>query len=760
MKRKIIVTSLLFLFLALGLLAPNASPISADLADDFFEDFEGSVFPSWTATGLWHLEDNRSSSYPIYNIPSAPRYMWYGSNATGSYNTSTAPNSGELISDLVDVSNFTENVYLEFWSLASTENSDYYDLKQVQISTDGGTTWIWAMNVTDTDVWQPFSIDITSMKSSAFCVKFVFDTVDALSNDYPGWMIDNIRFTEDNGSIEGNFDLWIEQDYLAIVGQTKWMYLNIYSSYNVPKTVNLTFLIETPQYENLTLFEESFIYLEAMGRWTQDVEYTFNESGCYNVYFLLIDEFENIWSTSCYWEVSNKEFFDVWISQENYARVGDTREIYVSINSYFLHSMYIEVKVEIKTPSTGYILYENTSIYIETTGTWYVIIDYTFPEAGRYDVYVCVIDDIGKYWEAYCWWDIYEGDFFGLGLYQDHRGFIGEPVYLDAWIDSYFLRSVTASIELAVIHPDSTREVLYYNTSYFFTTEGDYWFFYTELTFYQIGHYIVELLVIDDTGNHWRFDCWWDILGYDQFYLQIEQQFLAKIHEEYWMKFHVESTFNVFKTVTVEGKIITPDDETIVLFYNDTLGMEPWSTWGIAVPYTFTKSGHYEVYFRVTDELDTIWTASCWWDVSEETPGQPWIEINGSKTVAINETFTVKGEIFSGDQNLEIFGVKLFVDGRLVANESVSLALNPMESYTTEFTIQVTEEGSFEVSIEADTNKGVLKANYVITVGNTSANSTSTSSSTEPTLNLTPGFEYSLIPLFLLSLIIWKKKRH
>ncbi len=29
---------------------------SAILGDDFFEDFEGSVFPSWTATGLWHIE--------------------------------------------------------------------------------------------------------------------------------------------------------------------------------------------------------------------------------------------------------------------------------------------------------------------------------------------------------------------------------------------------------------------------------------------------------------------------------------------------------------------------------------------------------------------------------------------------------------------------------------------------------------------------------------------------------------------------------
>jgi hypothetical protein len=48
----------------------------ASLGDDHSEDFEGIVFPSWTATGLWHLEDNSTSSYPIYGwMPSVTRYM-------------------------------------------------------------------------------------------------------------------------------------------------------------------------------------------------------------------------------------------------------------------------------------------------------------------------------------------------------------------------------------------------------------------------------------------------------------------------------------------------------------------------------------------------------------------------------------------------------------------------------------------------------------------------------------------------------------
>ena len=516
-----------FLILTLGLLISNASPATAVLADDFFEDFEGVVFPSWTATGLWHLEDNQSSSYPINNIPSAPHYMWYGTNSTGTYNTSATANSGELISDTVDLSSFTGRLYLEFWSLAITENSDSYDTKQVVISSDGGSTWSLALNVSDTSIWQVYTLDITTAKSSLFKVKFVFDTVDEISNDFPGWMIDNIKFTEESGNLEGYFDLWIEQDTIAAIGQTKWMYLNIYSNYSISKTVNLTLLMETPEGTNLTIFEDNFVYLEPLGTWRTEVNFTFSESGCYNVYFLLIDEFSDVWSTWCYWDVSDHEFFEVWISQDNYARVGDTREMFITVNSYFSHPMYIEVLVELKTPSDGFILYDNSSIYIEASGSWYIGLEYTFLEEGHYEVIAVVIDDIRTHWEAYCWWDIYDGDFFGLGLYQDHRGFVGEPIYLDAWVDSYFQRSVTASIELVVIHPDGLREVLYENASYYFAFEGDYWFFYTELTFYQMGHYLVELRVVDDTGKEWRSDCWWDILGYDEFYLHIEQEFFA-----------------------------------------------------------------------------------------------------------------------------------------------------------------------------------------------------------------------------------------
>ena len=81
-------------------------PVSSSLSD-YFEDFEGIVFPGWTATGLWHLEDNRSSSYPIYGLPSDSHYMWYGSNQTGNFNTSDR-NYGDLYSDIIDLTGFSD----------------------------------------------------------------------------------------------------------------------------------------------------------------------------------------------------------------------------------------------------------------------------------------------------------------------------------------------------------------------------------------------------------------------------------------------------------------------------------------------------------------------------------------------------------------------------------------------------------------------------------------------------------------------------
>ncbi|MHA1332029.1 MAG: hypothetical protein ACTSR2_13245, partial [Candidatus Hodarchaeales archaeon] len=209
------------IILMIGLILPQGGPkpVTADLGDDLFEDFEGAVFPAWTATGLWHIEDNTTSAFPIQEIPSGSRYAWYGSNSTGDYNTVDANgtntiNTGDLISDTFDLTNFTENVYLEFWSWAETELGPSYDTKKVYLSFDEGLTWQNIANITietsDLSQWQYIKFDITEYKNySKVQIKFEFDTVDAVDNQYRGWLIDDVMITSGSGEY---FDLWIEQE--------------------------------------------------------------------------------------------------------------------------------------------------------------------------------------------------------------------------------------------------------------------------------------------------------------------------------------------------------------------------------------------------------------------------------------------------------------------------------------------------------------------------------------------------------------------
>ena len=143
---------------------------TAALADGLFEDFEGNVFPAWTATGLWHIEDNDTSAYPLNaseGIPSGSHYAWYGDNTTGDYNTTSGGvntrNSGYLISDAIDLTSTTGEIELGFYSWADTESGNYYDRKNVSISPDG-ISWYFLGNVSVSDGWEHYSFDITNYK--------------------------------------------------------------------------------------------------------------------------------------------------------------------------------------------------------------------------------------------------------------------------------------------------------------------------------------------------------------------------------------------------------------------------------------------------------------------------------------------------------------------------------------------------------------------------------------------------------------------
>ncbi|MHA2073484.1 MAG: hypothetical protein ACW97X_02590, partial [Candidatus Hodarchaeales archaeon] len=248
----------------------------ASLGDDHSEDFEGIVFPSWTATGLWHLEDNSTSSYPIYGwMPSVTSYMWYGSNTTGTYNTTDPFSAGELISDQVDLSGFSSPFYLEFWSWAITENSTSFDRKSVSISSDGGSTWNYVLDVPDTADWTNYKLDISGYNSSAFRVKFAFNTTDNVNNDYRGWMIDDIKINTESVVTPGNFNLWIDQDTVANVGEVGSMDFYAHSNFTHDMNVSIGIEINLPNGTIDYVFYDDPVLITADFTWNYLLVYQF-----------------------------------------------------------------------------------------------------------------------------------------------------------------------------------------------------------------------------------------------------------------------------------------------------------------------------------------------------------------------------------------------------------------------------------------------------------------------------------------------------
>ncbi|MBC7250101.1 MAG: pre-peptidase C-terminal domain-containing protein [Anaerolineae bacterium] len=143
---------------------------------------------NWTATGLWHQVD-ANSPYPESH--SGSHSWWYGQDATGDYDTGSA-NSGGLTSPSIYIP--SSGYYLRFWYRYETETqTQNWDQRWVQISVDGGPFDNVLQLSDDPMNWwlQSPAIDLSGYAGHAIQVRFYFDSLDSVYNDYRGWYIDD-----------------------------------------------------------------------------------------------------------------------------------------------------------------------------------------------------------------------------------------------------------------------------------------------------------------------------------------------------------------------------------------------------------------------------------------------------------------------------------------------------------------------------------------------------------------------------------------
>ncbi|MCK4527039.1 T9SS type A sorting domain-containing protein [candidate division WOR-3 bacterium] len=134
-------------------------------------------------SGLWHVTSYRdhSSSYSLaYNEESDHDYD------TGSRNYGGAEFSVTLPS----------NPVLEFYHCYWTESyAGAYDVCRVQISTDGGSSWAllkqWDARDANITSWTKVALGLSAYSGNVK-IRFYFDTIDGLYNNYEGWYIDDV----------------------------------------------------------------------------------------------------------------------------------------------------------------------------------------------------------------------------------------------------------------------------------------------------------------------------------------------------------------------------------------------------------------------------------------------------------------------------------------------------------------------------------------------------------------------------------------
>ncbi len=154
----------------------------------FYDDFENGLSKWESITGLWHLTNDGSSWTNPCNSPT--HSMWFGDEAIGTYDTGFRE-MGNFTSIPINLSGYSD-AKLEFYHWREGEGSGW-DESFVFISPNG-TEWdlLYQSDAVYIGPWEKITVDISAYIGMVIQIKFHFDTYDSISNNYRGWLIDDI----------------------------------------------------------------------------------------------------------------------------------------------------------------------------------------------------------------------------------------------------------------------------------------------------------------------------------------------------------------------------------------------------------------------------------------------------------------------------------------------------------------------------------------------------------------------------------------
>jgi uncharacterized repeat protein (TIGR01451 family) len=161
----------------------------------FFDDFESGL-DNWTTDGLWHAENESdtcgSQQAPF---PSSANAAYFGQDDSCDYNTGS-PEFGSLAMNSSVHLPADSTPVLNFSYFLQTEQTDGFDQAYVEISNDGGFNWHLLTQLSDS-AWQQKSVDLSAYTGSGVRVRFRFDTVDNVANNFFGLLVDDVQIIDE-----------------------------------------------------------------------------------------------------------------------------------------------------------------------------------------------------------------------------------------------------------------------------------------------------------------------------------------------------------------------------------------------------------------------------------------------------------------------------------------------------------------------------------------------------------------------------------
>jgi subtilisin family serine protease len=136
--------------------------------------------PEWVANGLWHPSNHR--------VHSGSSSWYYGQSDSRNYDTGER-NKGSLTSSPIwipaDGGHFAYHEFLE------TENNPNYDIARLEIKTSDTNTWHLLRKSSDVAQFSQANISLDDYSNQWVQLRFNFDTVDYVHNNYEGWYVDD-----------------------------------------------------------------------------------------------------------------------------------------------------------------------------------------------------------------------------------------------------------------------------------------------------------------------------------------------------------------------------------------------------------------------------------------------------------------------------------------------------------------------------------------------------------------------------------------